>query len=511
MKKIILMFLLFVSTLFANIGKITLLEGEAFVKRGEETLRLNISDSISNNDFIETKTNSKVKITFIDNTIITIGKESSLKIEDYFFDSNNKNSAKSELSVSKGAFHAITGQIGKVNPEKFKLKTKNATIGIRGTEIYGDQNRVFCTQGAIFVNSFGETREVSQGFFVNTFDNQIPSQSTPIDQQQFQDVNSRLNTNSLGNNQNPNNFDNPSSPLAFQNSPNPQMNQNQDNQNSWGYWAASNIQDDKNIAQISKKLNSDEEPTPNPTPNPTPPIESVVRLTYDATFTGANVYDPGKLQLNFLIGGSTNKAEAFMQVGLIDMDGGHLYRTDYLTGTITGNSFVLSYAFYNNKQRLEGSISGNNVSGTYNEEYEDGITMRYFQADFDGRKNIDNLTDYPYVQGLIDNASTTNLSFAGAIDVNAIVPTTSSITLNFDFGGGVASVSGEYQYNSTNFDSNGSFSGQAISTGFLAAGDHSSLIGNFHGNNINSVSGSIQMDDFRGRNISQKGTFNATR
>ncbi|GAB1466947.1 hypothetical protein MASR2M54_24470 [Aliarcobacter cryaerophilus] len=84
--------------------------------------------------------------------------------------------------------------------------------------------------------SFGETREVSQGFFVNTFDNQIPSQSTPIDQQQFQDVNSRLNTNSLGNNQNPNNFDNPSSPLAFQNSQSPEMNQNQDNQNSWGDW-----------------------------------------------------------------------------------------------------------------------------------------------------------------------------------------------------------------------------------------------------------------------------------
>ena len=257
MKKIILMFLIFVSTRLANIGKITLLEGEAFVKRGEETLRLNISDSISNNDFIETKTNSKVKITFIDNTIITIGKESSLKIEDYFFDSNNKNSAKSELSVSKGAFHAITGQIGKVNPEKFKLKTKNATIGIRGTEIYGDQNRVFCTQGAIFVLSFGETREVSQGFFVNTFDNQIPSQSTPIDQQQFQDVNSRLNTNSLGNNQNPNNFDNPSSPLAFQNSPNPQMNQNQDNQNSWGYWGeVGQIQNENNNARIDNSISN---------------------------------------------------------------------------------------------------------------------------------------------------------------------------------------------------------------------------------------------------------------
>ena len=312
MKKIILMFLLFVSTLFANIGKITLLEGEAFVKRGGETLRLNISDQISNNDFIETKTNSKVKITFIDNTIITIGKESSLKIEDYFFDSNNKNSAKTELNVSKGAFHAITGQIGKVNPEKFKLKTKNATIGIRGTEIYGDQNRVFCTQGAIFVNSFGETREVSQGFFVNTFDNQIPSQSTPIDQQQFQDVNSNLNNNSLGNNQNPNNFDNPSSPLAFQNSQSPEMNQNQDNQNSWGYWAAP-IQDERNIAKIDEDIaKKSEERNSGLQLTDANYIKEQINssqsqlLSFYGSFSGDKVTNSGHINLNFNIGNGSN-------------------------------------------------------------------------------------------------------------------------------------------------------------------------------------------------------------
>ena len=72
-------------------------------KRGEETLRLNFSDSISNNDFIETKTNSKSKNNFIDNNTITIGKESSLKIEDYF-DSNNKNSAKTEFKCFKRRF-----------------------------------------------------------------------------------------------------------------------------------------------------------------------------------------------------------------------------------------------------------------------------------------------------------------------------------------------------------------------------------------------------------------------
>ena len=352
MKKIILMFLLFVSTLFANIGKITLLEGEAFVKRGEETLRLNISDSISNNDFIETKTNSKVKITFIDNTIITIGKESSLKIEDYFFDSNNKNSAKTELSVSKGAFHAITGQIGKVNPEKFKLKTKNATIGIRGTEIYGDQNRVFCTQGAIFVLSFGETREVSQGFFVNTFDNQIPSQSTPIDQQQFQDVNSRLNTNSLGNNQNPNNFDNPSSPLAFQNSQSPEMNQNQDNQNSWGYWGVGPIQDENNNARIDNSISIQNS---NNSSNITDPAyvqnlmdnATINELNFNGTINVPNRASIGTnfIELDFYFGGSYNIFQASY-----GFEGG--YGNDFggtLNGTISSTGF-----------------SGNNISGVFN-------------------------------------------------------------------------------------------------------------------------------------------------
>jgi hypothetical protein len=380
MKKIILMFLLFVSTLFANIGKITLLEGEAFVKRGEETLRLNISDSISNNDFIETKTNSKVKITFIDNTIITIGKESSLKIEDYFFDSNNKNSAKTELNVSKGAFHAITGQIGKVNPEKFKLKTKNATIGIRGTEIYGDQNRVFCTQGAIFVLSFGETREVSQGFFVNTFDNQIPSQSTPIDQQQFQDVNSRLNTNSLGNNQNPNNFDNPSSPLAFQNSQSPEMNQNQDNQNSWGYWGASNIQDENNNARIDNSISNSIQNSNNSS-NITDPAyvqnlmdntTTTTELNFSGTITpniDVGTISANNINFNFKFGGMNNNVN-----GGYEFNSFNFTSSGSFNGSISSDGFgadgstsSLNGKFYGPSiDKVSGNITMNDASNTLN-------------------------------------------------------------------------------------------------------------------------------------------------
>lgn len=55
---------------------------------------------------------------------MTIGKESVLNIEEYVFDESKTDNSATELNFVKGAFHTITGQIGKINPSKFKLKNK---------------------------------------------------------------------------------------------------------------------------------------------------------------------------------------------------------------------------------------------------------------------------------------------------------------------------------------------------------------------------------------------------
>ncbi|MGJ0351922.1 FecR family protein [Aliarcobacter cryaerophilus] len=370
MEKIIFMFLLFVSTLFANIGKITLLEGEAFVKRGEETLRLNISDSISNNDFIETKTNSKVKITFIDNTIITIGKESSLKIEDYFFDSNNKNSAKTELSVSKGAFHAITGQIGKVNPEKFKLKTKNATIGIRGTEFYGDENRIVCTQGRIIILSNGVSVDVPAGNYINIFSNQKPSEVLSLESNTLEDIEERLNTNNQSDSSNDiDSFNNsPSSPLALDGVQSDNQ-ENIDNQNSWGNWNQNlqALQDEKNIATINNNIKDQTNTTsisPDILTDPNYIQDQITinqRLSYSGTFYGTDVTDSGNMNMNIFMGGSLSvsgnyefgyKGETYNgTLSSVDIPGYDSSFRIFATGNQPSNGDIT----------LEGNFYGNNM------------------------------------------------------------------------------------------------------------------------------------------------------
>ncbi len=65
------------------------------------------------------------------------------------------NNHKVELNMIEGTFRTITGKIGKFAPKRFNLKTKSASIGIRGTQIVmsisPNEEKIFCTEGKIFV------------------------------------------------------------------------------------------------------------------------------------------------------------------------------------------------------------------------------------------------------------------------------------------------------------------------------------------------------------------------
>jgi hypothetical protein len=109
---------------------------------------------LQNHDKIKTSDNSKAQITFEDNTVITIGKNSLFEIDDYLYNSTNESHA--NFNVISGTIRIMSGKIGKVAPERFKVITKTATIGIRGTNFTvnvedNDILSVFCLQGIVDV------------------------------------------------------------------------------------------------------------------------------------------------------------------------------------------------------------------------------------------------------------------------------------------------------------------------------------------------------------------------
>ncbi|MFA7569964.1 MAG: FecR domain-containing protein [Sulfurimonadaceae bacterium] len=171
MKKIVLLLLTFNLLLFANVAKIVAMNGEATVLRDNNTITLAVGNELLKDDVIQTKENTKIQIIFKDETIVTIGKNSEFKINDYIFDEANQQYS-ANLGLVQGTFRTITGKIGKVAPEKFKLNSKSSSIGIRGTQILSNVqiqgDTIFCTEGEIEIVSqlTGETITLQAGQFV---------------------------------------------------------------------------------------------------------------------------------------------------------------------------------------------------------------------------------------------------------------------------------------------------------------------------------------------------------
>lgn len=135
MKKIILLLLLGLTFVFANVGKITAVKGDVSILRAGTTLKALGGFILKKDDKVVTKDNAKALLLFNDNTSITIGKNSTLAVNEFVFDTIKPSNSKTNFGFGKGLFRTITGKIGKINPEGFKIKTKTASIGIRGTDL----------------------------------------------------------------------------------------------------------------------------------------------------------------------------------------------------------------------------------------------------------------------------------------------------------------------------------------------------------------------------------------
>lgn len=173
--KIILLMILSLS-LWANIGTIMSIKGSADVKR-EHNVSLAASSGMEllKGDEIITHNKSRVQVMLQDDTVVTIGQNSSFGFEDFAFD-GTKNS-KLSMKATRGFFRSVTGKLGKVAPERFKVKTASATIGIRGTDfsgnIIGEAQTFVCYSGAISVEFDGAVSNIDAGMVMQIVKNKV--------------------------------------------------------------------------------------------------------------------------------------------------------------------------------------------------------------------------------------------------------------------------------------------------------------------------------------------------
>jgi hypothetical protein len=96
-------------------------------------------------------------IVFVDGTEFTVGENSSVTIDRFVYDPAGSTNAV-KLGVV-GPFRFITGKIGKAVGANVSIRTASATLGIRGTDIWGgpidNQYGVFLIRGIVTVTGGG--------------------------------------------------------------------------------------------------------------------------------------------------------------------------------------------------------------------------------------------------------------------------------------------------------------------------------------------------------------------
>lgn len=119
------------SAVFANIGTVTEMKGQATLLRSGEETPLSKGYVIEQGDHIQTTKRGRMVITFKDGSKLTIGSHSHMTIDRFVYDARAEKE-KSLFETSIGFFRYISGPIKK----EASVKTPVSTIGIRGTDFF---------------------------------------------------------------------------------------------------------------------------------------------------------------------------------------------------------------------------------------------------------------------------------------------------------------------------------------------------------------------------------------
>ena len=129
--RLLVIFLLFTNVSNSSeIGIIGFITGEAFNQDGK---KLNVGDPIYFGDTISTNEGGKSQILFIDQTVMTVGSNTELTIDEFVYDAENTE-GKLLSTIKSGSVKVLTGKISEKNPENLVVETPAGTIGTRGTE-----------------------------------------------------------------------------------------------------------------------------------------------------------------------------------------------------------------------------------------------------------------------------------------------------------------------------------------------------------------------------------------
>jgi hypothetical protein len=118
----------------AAAGQIKIASGSVVIVRGNETLPARPGLPVYEADTLRTGDDGKVGITLKDDTRLSLGPNSEVRLDRFAF-APAEGRLGFVLKVVKGVAAYVSGQIAKIAPDAVRLETPSAIVGVRGTTV----------------------------------------------------------------------------------------------------------------------------------------------------------------------------------------------------------------------------------------------------------------------------------------------------------------------------------------------------------------------------------------
>jgi hypothetical protein len=114
-------------------GYVKTLQGQFQIERAGNRLDGRLGDMVESGDRIRVMPQSSVGISMKDETLVSLGPNSTFVIDQYAYDPTTRE-GRVETSILRGTLRYVTGLIGRANPKAITVNTPVSTLGIRGTD-----------------------------------------------------------------------------------------------------------------------------------------------------------------------------------------------------------------------------------------------------------------------------------------------------------------------------------------------------------------------------------------
>jgi hypothetical protein len=120
-----------------GVGHVKLAEGTASVVRGGQALAAQAGLPLLGGDLLRTGGDGRLGVMLADDTRISLGHNSELRIDRFVFQPAQGHLAL-VLKWARGVAAFVSGEIARLAPEAVRIETPDAIVGIRGTHFAGN-------------------------------------------------------------------------------------------------------------------------------------------------------------------------------------------------------------------------------------------------------------------------------------------------------------------------------------------------------------------------------------